>query len=416
MKYTLDQENALSAINLWLSAPYDDDNWFFALAGYAGTGKTTLLQKIISDQQLAPICCAPTWKAASVLKSKLPPQVEVKTVHSILYNPCDRQMHHLDKLIAERVSIISDRSDDVKAIKKIDTAIAQEKDRLANLRVNFKVKPNLEKLRGKLIIVDEASMVSERMALDFKLLGCKVLFVGDSFQLPPVNSIAWFAKVDKHASLEHVVRQALDSKIIQLSVQIREGLIDQKMFQKGECILRGKDKLSYSDWLAADQVITGSNKSRQRINRFFRKQLARDNSHFPVNGDKLICLKNDQYKYPAWVNGTQFVANGDCEIQPEGHLGLFGLYEGVNLLGIEFHTHPCEVHYNPEAIEVERDMRDGLFECDYAYCITGHKSQGSEYDFVIIADDKMNNENKDFRAKWLYTAVTRAKQKLILCQ
>jgi exodeoxyribonuclease-5 len=61
-------------------------------------------------------------------------------------------------------------------------------------------------------------------------------------------------------------------------------------------------------------------------------------------------------------------------------------------------------------------MRDGLFECDYAYAITCHKAQGSEWDKVIVADDKMREEDKDFRAKWLYTAVTRAKKKLIVTQ
>ena len=413
MKLTKSQDTALVAINNWIKQPWSESNWLFTLAGYAGTGKTTLLSQLINNLRTKPVCCAPTGKAASVLRSKLK-EVDVRTVHQILYVPCDRKMNALDSLIAARIAAISD-GESVKVIKALDTEIAKEKDRLANERISFSIKAD-SKIKGKLVIVDEASMVSEKMMLDFSRTGAKVLFVGDSFQLPPVNATPWFLTRDHNVTLTEVLRQALDSPIIRLSVQIRDRYIEQSEFKKGDCVLCEKKALTYDDWIACDQVLTGSNASRQRINRFFRKQLAINHSNLPLSGDKMICLKNDHYKMPAWINGVQFKATADAEVMPEGHLGLFAEYEGVHLNGIEFYQYNCLANYDHNAEQLDREMRGGMFECDYAYAITVHKSQGSEWPFVIVADDKMKNEDKAFRQKWLYTAVTRAKEKLIVVQ
>lgn len=407
----------MKAISAWLkNKSITRDNWLFTLAGYAGTGKTTLLQELINGMGDKPICCAPTGKAASVLKAKLK-TVHVQTIHQVLYQPSGRNMELLDRLVAEKVAYMADTpKPDVKVIKAMDTAIAKEQDRLATMKVSFSAKPNLEKLRGATIIIDEASMVSKRMMEDFSSLGCRVLMVGDCFQLPPVNSQAWFHNREHNAMLTEVMRQALDSPIIRLSVQIRECEIKLSEFKTGDCRLMHKADLDTADWLAADQVLTGSNNSRHRINRFFRKKFARDHSNLPVAGDKLICLKNDHYKMPCWINGIQFLATHDCEPLPSGEMGLHAEYEGVHFNGIEFYTHPCLSHYDQTAVQLEHEEREGLFECDYAYAVTCHKAQGSEWDFVIVADDRMREADKEFRAKWLYTAATRAKQRLIICQ
>jgi len=417
MKLTRHQDEALTAINAWLrNKAITRDNWLFTLAGYAGTGKTTLLQHLINNMGDKPICCAPTGKAASVLKAKLK-TVMVNTVHQVLYQPSGRNLETLDRLVEAKVAYMAENpKPDIKRVKALDTAIEQEKDRLATQKVNFSTKPNLENLRGRTIIIDEASMVSRRMMEDFCGLGCRVLMVGDCFQLPPVNSQAWFVDREHNAMLTEVMRQALDSPIIRLSVQIRNRDINVSDFKTGDCQLMHKSDLAVEDWLAADQVLTGSNASRHRINRFFRKKFARDHSNLPVAGDKLICLKNDHYKMPCWINGIQFLATRDCEPLPCGEMGLHAEYEGVHFNGIEFYTHPCLSHYDEAAVPLEHEEREGLFECDYAYCITTHKAQGSEFDFVIVADDRMRDQDKEFRAKWLYTAATRAKKRLIIAQ
>jgi exodeoxyribonuclease-5 len=417
MNLTKQQDQAMSSIGRWLKEKsITPENWLFTISGFAGTGKTTLLQHLINSLGDKPICCAPTGKAASVLSSKLP-GISVQTIHQILYKPSSKNLDTLDRLVAAKVAYIAENpTPDVKIVKRLDTEISQEKDRIASMKVSFSMKENTEKLRNKLIFIDEGSMVSRKMLEDFSRIGCKVLMVGDPFQLPPVNSKSWFADREHDASLTEVMRQALDSPIIRLSIQIREREINISDFASGDCILCTKDQLSPEDWLNCDQVLTGSNNSRQRINRFFRKKLGFEHSELPVAGEKMICLKNDHYRMPCWINGVQFRTTGDCQETAEGHIGIFAEYEGVHFNGQEFYEYDCLSHYKQDAEQLDITMRDGLFECDYAYAITCHKSQGSEWDSVIVADDKMRSEDKEFRAKWLYTAVTRAKKKLILTQ
>ena len=84
LKLTNDQSKAYESIMKWIHN--DSSNWCYKLGGYAGTGKTTLIQYMIKNLDTSPYCCAPTGKAASVLQSKLENAV-VTTVHSALYSP-----------------------------------------------------------------------------------------------------------------------------------------------------------------------------------------------------------------------------------------------------------------------------------------------------------------------------------------
>lgn len=413
MKLTKGQDAALLEISRWLKLKeVDESNWMITLDGPAGSGKTTLIKHLIDSLDIKPTCCAPTGKAASVLGRKL--TIPVRTVHQVLYQPTGKSMETLDKLIEAKVAAVAD-NEPVAVIKKLDTAISQEMDRLNAMRVNFAVKANLDVLRNRLVIIDESSMVSKKMLEDFQRTGCRALFVGDSHQLPPVNSEPWFNNREHDVRLTEIMRQALDSPIIRLSIQIREGTVRESEFKTGDCRILSKSDISYDDWIAADQVLTGSNASRQRINRFFRKQLALNHSNLPVTGDKLICLKNDHHKMPAWINGVIFNVTADCQALDHGDgMGLYAEYEGMHFMGQEFYTFPCLSHYDNAAVELGRDMRNGMFECDFAWAITCHKSQGSEWDNVLVADDLMQFDNLKFRRKWLYAAITRAKQKMTL--
>lgn len=410
MKLTNDQEKALSAIKKWLKAPASE--WIFTLAGFAGTGKTTLLQVLIRELQSAArskpfICCAPTGKAASVLRSKLP-GVAVLTAHQVLYVPKETSTKELNELLY--------KLDSAKAnglpITDLVLKIKEEKDRLSKTDVRFEVKEGTSVTPGSLVIVDEASMISERMRDDFKALSCKVLFVGDSGQLPPVRDSSWFIDYEHDARLNEILRQALDSPIIRLSMQIRNGGINLAEFREGACVITKKSKVERATWSEADQVLTGGNHSRRRLNRFFRKTLGHT-SDLPEEGDKMICLKNAHRKNPPWINGVQFVAAGAPYSGEEGELLLPVMYEGFRM-NLEYYPYHCAFHYNEQIEEEPREFRRDLFECDYAYGITVHKSQGSEWPFVILADDELQKGNKPFRQRWLYTAVTRAKERFLL--
>lgn len=406
-----EQDKALISIRDFLSTK--SGSWYFTLAGYAGTGKTSLLQHLICNESRKFLIATPTGKAASVLRSKLPKQICVKTVHQLLYHPSSPSLSTMEKLQDELLQAKAEGS----PIAEICLKIAEERDRLRKERVTFSIRPDSQLVPGAVVIVDEASMISRKVFKDLQETGCKVLFVGDPGQLPPVKDEGWFIEEKHDATLTSILRQAMDSPIVRLSMEIRNGDVNPGQYKTGDCILTTKDKMEEGEWLEASQVLTGSNASRIRINRYFRKRLGRAISQLPREGEKLICLKNDHYQLPEpWINGVLLKATADVlptDNPVEETIQVD--YEGIPSC-FQFYPFHCLKHYNEGLEEEPREMRKGLFECDYAYAITVHKSQGSEWDSVIVADDQMLKDQKEFRRRWLYTAVTRAKKKLILVQ
>ena len=170
-----------------------------------------------------------------------------------------------------------------------------------------------------------------------------------------------------------------------------------------------KSKLSHEDWLAADQVLTGSNALRRKLNRFFRNKLNKQ-GNLPVEGEKLICLKNDFNRY-GLVNGIFGNLMSDIKVDDLGEAIGTILFEGQIKVDIPFYTYPFFVHYDSTSEEEPWALRNDLAEFDWAYAITVHKSQGSEWENVILADDGFWS-NRVERKSWLYTGITRAKQNL----
>lgn len=381
----------------------------FTLAGFAGTGKTTILQFIVED--IKPrnlILCAPTGKAASVLSSKL--KKNVRTVHKVLYCPRGQSLKELEKLEAQLAVAREEGAPTVDLLLEI----AAEKERLAaEDNVHFDTKPIAELNDESIVICDEASMVSDRMKRDFEETGARVLYVGDPGQLPPVKESSWFIDYQHDVMLTEILRQALDSPIIRLSMEIRAGEVDVKQYKEGDCRIMRKDKVDIEEWVAADQILTGANESRRRINRFMRKKLGHD-GHLPHPGERLICLKNCYDHIPQFINGVQCLSREEFSKSMEGIEARI-TYEG-SAVNVPFYDYHVRSNYLEGLKELPRDCREGLFEADYAYAITVHKSQGSEWDNVVVADDQMQKNAKEFRQRWLYTAVTRAKKKLTIVQ
>lgn len=423
MKLTPDQDRALKAITKWRKAKTSP--WRFTLTGYAGTGKTTLLRDLIEGLEGKTVytACAPTGKAASVLRAKLP-GVRVQTVHQLLYNP-----NTPGESPPSRVGELEEELRKAKAAGQPTAALRielqRERDRVAGKpprgedKVSFRRKPEPSVSPSCLVIVDEASMVGERMLKDFEALGARVLFVGDDGQLPPVKEGSWFTRAEHDARLTTVVRQALDSPIIRLSVQIREGEVKYAEFKEGACRLVAKKMLSAEEWLSADQILTGSNETRRRINRWFREKLGHVSTPLeglawlPRRGEKMICLKNNHGEVPPWINGVQLEVLRSEFTPAADSTFLEARYEEAQI-AVPLYPYHIQASYLDNVQELAFADREGMFEADFAYGITVHKSQGSEWPFVIVADDGMRKEDKTFRQQWLYTAATRAKDKLII--
>lgn len=425
-----DQAKAYDAIMRWLDADehYTDDeptvDWFFILGGYAGTGKTFLMQHLVNQYERNVICCAPTGKAAEVLKTKLPPRVKVCTIHHLLYSPIETSLSQKIMGLEYHVEQAKDLGEDVaemekrlaKLVKKLETE-GDEED------LEFMNAPHEVLLSRPLIIVDESSMVTMKMFEDFATTGCRVIFVGDPFQLPPVNPSeraemkALFEVHPPMVELDEIKRQALESPIIRVAHAIRHNENPRKHFVDGVCFKVDRNRIRPEHYLRADQVICGTNKMRYGINRDARRTLG--HSHptmgqaMPVAGDKLICTMNKQ-EY-TWINGVIMEATSSLrESELTGDPIIDVMYQDELRADVEVYDYNWRCNYaDPKQIREHKitnwQEKQLLAELDYAYAITCHKSQGSEYDKVLLIQDWFFADTE----RWLYTAVTRAKEVLL---
>ena len=394
------KKNADSLIKDWY---YNSTRQVFVLAGYAGTGKSTLLKYsitetlgLIPDQSVAFV--TPTGKAATVLIRQ---GISATTLHRLIYQSITQE-----------------------------TEIEVNGKKIKIEKLSFKRRENIDK-SIKLIVLDEASMVSDDVMYDLLQFGVKMIICGDNAQLPPVEGLNTYLK-EPDFTLRQIVRQQLDNPIIKLSQMAREGIyipygrygdsvsVLNKRFFTGE---KRRHCLT-----TADQIICGINKTRTAINNEIRSMLNR--GPFPESGDKLICTLN---------NWEQFI---DSDFRFNLVNGIIGtvynpFYDSSTGIGfmqfkVDFLDELC-----PEALPFDTGIftdgryiykhgdyfasydEDGepsgaytLNRFEYGYCISCHKAQGSEFDNTVIFDESY--AFKEDRNRWLYTAITRTKKKLIL--
>ncbi len=372
MQLSPEQDRALNAIARWRTS----DRQTFVMAGYAGTGKTTLLQYFINQQSDLVTCLAPTGKAAAVLQKKLT-NARVSTIHRALYKPVPPSTVNLDVLEHQLLMFPDDA--------ELKQAILEEKARLAGADVSFSLKSDRTIINGQLVIVDEASMVTRKMRRDLEATGAKILYVGDPGQLPPVQDEGFFRTHQPDAMLETVQRQALDSPIIRVSMDIRNGK-DIYPCHSGPFRKMAKDSVPATIWLEFDQVITGTNDIRRRINRFFRKKRGYD-KWYPRAGDKLICLKNDYET--GLVHGYMGSAITDINYKADfGEVMGDVVCDGAVMPGYPFIGIPFK------RTTMRRPLRN------LSTCAKGYRS-------LILGMPLL------FISHRLYTAVTRAKQELL---
>lgn len=395
MNWTKDQEQALRL----LRRPAK----MYTIGGYAGTGKTTLINEIICNIFPNAICATPTGKAATVLRSKLERRIPVDTIHHFLYVPNTKSHTLLQEIRALEEQLSTNPA--------VLDRLLMLKERYQRLPMSFTAKSEHGIGRNSVVIVDEASMVNEEVCRDLVNTGATIIWVGDPGQLPPVRGKDFFERFPPDVVLEEIQRQALNSPIVQLSMAIRQGDQISDCFDYGACRRIPRGSLPPEAW-TFDQVLTGKNETRRRINKFYRRSLA---GPWPVKGEPLICLKNTRMyedQGVMFVNGGQALCTQDAvytddRIMPSLSLGT--TYDGINLF-VSAEPYDFEVYYNAKAnppVEQTDNLR-----LDWAYCITVHKAQGSEWDRVLLCDDHMFMPN-DTRRRWLYTAVTRAKEEFV---
>ena len=367
---------------------------YTVISGYAGSGKSTLVRFIIEalDADENDVCyCAFTGKAAEVLRKK--GNKNACTLHKLLYE----------------------------SIPKPDGG--------------FFRKPK-SFLGYKIIVVDEVSMAPKTLIDLLFTHNVYVICLGDPGQLPPIDKEEDNHLLDHpHVFLDEIMRQAQESEIIKLTMKIRNGeSIDYYNGKEVKIIPYSDLNTGVLQW--GDQILTATNAKRQTINNQMRQLLNYPNH--PVDGDKMICLRNYWEDFSAdgdsLINGTIGILKNSFQTWREiprfvkSNIRKFDVLVGDLVVP--------ETNDVYQMTEMDRQMIiTGEKCCDwrlsyklgklrprygeivpkeftYAYAITIWKAQGSEWNNVVVLEESFPFD-RETHARAMYTAATRASNKLV---
>lgn len=418
----------------------------FLLKGYAGTGKTSVVNAIvksINSINYKIVLLAPTGRAAKVLSQYT--NLNAFTIHKKIY--------------------FSDQNSG-----------------------NFNLTLQQNKHTNTLFVIDEASMLSNESQFQRNSLledviqyiysgkNCKLLLIGDDAQLPPVflpYSPALnkeylkneFFKEIIEIIFNQVMRQSLDSGILYNATLLRLA-IQENNLKEFEFITKNYPDITYlsdgyeienaiqdsyqNNGIEETTIIVRSNKRANLYNQQIRNRILGRESELS-SGDLVMVIKNNYY----WLkeeDQASFIANGDI-------LEILKVYKIQELYGFKFAKvkvnmldYPSQEAFDTililDAIEIEaasltQEQLNKLFQeisqdyqeekntykrnkkvkeneyfnalqVKFSYCITCHKSQGGQWNTVIVEKPYLPDGVSIEYLKWLYTACSRAKEKLYL--
>ena len=446
---TLKQDAFLRKIAQFVLSEHQDE--IFVLKGYAGTGKTTLLSNLVNQLSLVRkkyVMLAPTGRAAKVISNYA--KQPAFTIHKKIYYPKKNQQsgvaftmqankHKNTVFIVDESSMISDNVTDA-------------------------------------TMYTHGSLLDDLMYYVYSGENCKLIIVGDTAQLPPVGmdespalnedrlALQYDMKVD-FIELTEVMRQEEDSGILYNATELREQLqqefydffeFDVKPFKDIVRLQDGYETLdaihdAYSYKGNEETIfIVRSNKRANQYNQQIRTRILDNDSEISA-GDYIMVVKNNYF----WLKEskvTDFIANGDIlEImQIYRYHELYGFrFASVKVRMIDYpdmapfdtivlldtlHSESASMTYeesNRLYQEVLLDYQDettayrrmqkvknneyfNALQIKFAYAVTCHKSQGGQWDTVFIEQPYLpDGISKDYM-RWLYTALTRAKEKVYL--
>ena len=366
---------------------------YTVISGYAGSGKSTLVRFIIEALDIDEdnvIYTSYTGKATQVLQKK--GNKNTSTLHKLLYESiplCGGGFYRRPKTF----------------------------------------------LGVDIVVVDEISMVPKFLIDQLLLHRVYVIFLGDPFQLPQIDKGEDNHILDNpHIFLDEIMRQAEESEIIQLTMKIREGKNIPLFHGQDVQVLSAADlNTGMLSW--ADQIICATNKTRISINNLMRTSYGFEG--LPKDGEKMICLRNywdkSNENEDALVNGTTGIIRNPFESFREIPRTIKNNRYRLPIIVGNFQTDSGEFN----SLELDKEMiltgkkcidwkvsfqlgkmKNKIgdivpLEFAFAYAITGHKSQGSEYEKVLVIEENFPFDKKE-HARWLYTCCTRASEKLVL--
>jgi len=382
------------------------DSFITTVGGYAGTGKTTLIASLRDRirkyfPRLSVAFLAFTGKASAVLKHKLLLSCDsidycgdyIGTIHGLIYSP------------------------ETKWDKQLKTYVI----------TGWKLR-HIDEIGPDIFIIDEASMVSKKIWQDLTKFKRPIIAIGDHGQLPPIG--------DNFNLIEHtdfkltkIHRQALNSPIISLSKWVREeGYIpDNRIFSDNVFKLNWNHPKCQNIWnnkIIFDEnliILTAFNTTRRELNKQIRDRFDYKKL-IPYPGERIVCLQNDH---------TRGIMNGQIGtllwVMGEDH----ELYRMT--IQLDYINDPVEctvankcfdqvsytIYDNSKKSKKQHiyAIKKGIEPInyfDYGYVISVHKSQGSEWDKVIMFEQRSRHWDDAYYTKWLYTGITRSREKLFI--
>ena len=383
-----DEQKELKRQMIYWYRHYGSGKPYFYYSGAAGTGKTTVMKSMIEDLGLEShevMACAYVGKAVLVLMRN---GLNASTIHSFAYAP---------KFEIEKKITFDEFGNPKETSKR---------------KMKFSLKDCIPK-HIKLIFIDECAMVNDQMRNDVLSFGVPVVLAGDQNQLPPVFGSSSILDYPDFV-LTQIMRQAEGDPIIYLSQCIlHDRPIDYGVYGKSKVV----QKVDFSNKLLTDydMIICGKNKTREELNDRIRYEILGYDSRKPMLGDKIICRQNN---WGESLNGI-YLTNG-----------LVGFVTGINYCSL--HRDVIYIDFTPDFMPDDafeklsldykfmkadwQERRDfgfsfnDLERFEYAYAITTHLSQGSEYDRVLFMDEPFHDRETLKRLR--YTAITRARSEL----
>ncbi|MFC5195269.1 ATP-dependent RecD-like DNA helicase [Bizionia hallyeonensis] len=446
---TLKQDIVLQQLSEFIFSEKKND--LYLLKGYAGTGKTTIIGTVVSNlwkAKKSAVLLAPTGRAAKVISNYS--KKEAFTIHKKIYFPKKEKgggvkfvmqpnKHKNTIFIVDEASMIPDAPNDSK-------------------------------------FSDANSLLDDLMSYVYSGHHCKLLLIGDTAQLPPVKlelspaldanilELTYNKTVTK-MELDEVMRQEQDSGILVNATSLRE-MMDESFLESFQFDLRGfKDIVrltdgqeimdaindSYSDMGNEETAfIVRSNKRANLYNEQIRNRILFNENELSA-GDFLMVVKNNYY----WVKPNSdagFIANGDI-------IEILEIFRIIDLYGFRFaevkirmvdypRMTPFETVLMLDTISAETPslpyedsnrlyqevMKDyehetsgykkflgvknnkyfNALQVKFSYAITCHKSQGGQWSTVFVEQPYLPDGITLDYLRWLYTAITRAKEKLYL--
>jgi len=265
-------------------------------------------------------------------------------------------------------------------------------------RPSFTLNLTSDLTRSDLLILDEVSMVGKQIADDLRKFKVPILCLGDPAQLPPVKDEPELISAEPDVLLTEIHRQAAESPVLRMATSLRE----TGDYGGGPIYERGG--MGIEQVAAFDQIIVGTNATRRRSIDKLRAFHCYTGT-VPNVGERLICTRNDHEL--GLLNGSQWIVREAFDDGADRILFCLESVEDGTMLRCEAHAHPFRGEEIPYF-----ELREA--QCfDFAYAITVHRAQGSEWPRVCIIDEA-HKFPSSMRRSWRYTAVTRAAEEVAI--